>query len=436
MPWPLTAHRVDVLLIGVGLVFIYLVTPFEIHGDGNARYLALSALLADGTIDGTTPYSLVGPLFSAPLWWFGSLWDQARWWCERYNFILFVLGLVGFYRVLTPVIERGTVTRFLLILTAASMFPHHLSNYFGDVFTAITVGLGLALVCLRQNAWGWVLVVLGVANTPAALPGMGLVAVGWSWHTRNIRHLVPVLIAAGLFLLESWIRRGDPFASGYEGNHGLEGVLPYSGLPGFSYPLYLGLLSILFSFGKGLFFFAPGLLLIPRQVAGSLSVLRTIHLVWLAFLLGLVLVYARWWAWEGGVFWGPRFFLFCSIPAALALAAWCGGSVRSRWTDALGVVFVLWSCWVGVNGLVFRLYELQACWADNYQLEFLCVYVPEFSVLFRPFVKTATLIPVEYGAFVYFAVVGVYLVAPRILMMVRPPADDLTAGGVSPATVG
>ena len=76
MPWPLTAHRVDVLLIGVGLVFIYLVTPFEIHGDGNARYLALSALLADRTIDGTTPYSLEGPLFSAPLWWFGSLWDQ------------------------------------------------------------------------------------------------------------------------------------------------------------------------------------------------------------------------------------------------------------------------------------------------------------------------------------------------------------------------
>ena len=189
--------------------------------------------------------------------------------------------------------------------------------------------------------------------------------------------------------------------------------------PASATPLYLGLLSLLFSFGKGLFFFAPGLLLIPRQVAGSLTVLRTIHLVWLAFLLGLVLVYARWWAWHGDIFWGPRFLLFGSIPAALAVATWCGGSVRSRWTDALGLVFVLWSCWVGVNGLVFRRYELQACSADNYQLEFLCWYVPEFSVLFRPFVKTASLIPVEYGAFIYFAVVGVYLVAPRISMMVR-----------------
>lgn len=431
----LTSHRVDVLLTGGALVFIYLVTPFEIHSDANARYLTLSALLTDGSI-GVTPYSLVGPLFSAPLWWFGSLFDEAKWWCERYNFVLFVLGLVGFYRILTPVIEREMVTRFLLILTVASMFSNHLSNYFGEVFTAMTVALGLTLVCLRQNAWGWVLVVLGVANTPGTLPGMGLVAVGWSWRTRNIRHLAPVLVAAALVLLENWIRRGDPFTTGYEDNRATETILPYSGLPGFSYPLYLGLLSVLFSFGKGLFLFAPGLLLIPGQVAGRLTVLRTIHLVWLAFLLGLVLVYSKWFSWYGGIFWGPRFFLFGSIPAALALAAWCGGCVRSRWTDALGVVFVLWSCWVGANGLVFRLYELQECWANNYQLELLCLYVPEFSVLFRPFVQLASIGAVEATALTYFAIVGLYLVAPRISTMVRPPADDVTTGGVSPAAVG
>ena len=44
MPRRLTSHRVDVLLTGGALVFIYLVTPFEIHSDANARYLTLSAL--------------------------------------------------------------------------------------------------------------------------------------------------------------------------------------------------------------------------------------------------------------------------------------------------------------------------------------------------------------------------------------------------------
>ena len=59
-------------------------------------------------------------------------------------------------------------------------------------------------------------------------------------------------------LLEAWIRRGSPFATGYENERGLRTLLPYSGLPGFTYPFVLGVLSSLFSFGKGLLFFAPG----------------------------------------------------------------------------------------------------------------------------------------------------------------------------------
>ena len=41
--------------------------------------------------------------------------------------------------------------------------------------------------------------------------------------------------------------------------------MPYSGRQGFSYPFFLGLISILFSFGKGLIWFSPGLLLPVRR---------------------------------------------------------------------------------------------------------------------------------------------------------------------------
>ena len=83
----------------------------------------------------------------------------------------------------------------------------------------------------------------------------------------------------------------------------------------------------------------------------SLSSLYTVDV----FLIGLILVYSRWWAWNGAVFWGPRFFLFASIPASFALA------VRlMRYQEAsLGmnlltlVVFCL-SAWVSVDGAVFQ----------------------------------------------------------------------------------
>jgi hypothetical protein len=45
--------------------------------------------------------------------------------------------------------------------------------------------------------------------------------------------------------------------------------MPYTGRPGFSYPFLFGVLGILFSFGRGLAFFAPALwlLLLPRKPA-------------------------------------------------------------------------------------------------------------------------------------------------------------------------
>ncbi len=71
--------------------------------------------------------------------------------------------------------------------------------------------------------------------------------------------------------------------------------MPYSGLPGFSYPLVFGLLSILFSFGKGLVFFAPGLLLRWKIASGEAFSIQKITLIdlCLVFLLGLILTYAR-----------------------------------------------------------------------------------------------------------------------------------------------
>lgn len=146
----------DVILLCVGCVAVYSVSPFAIEGDGIARFEALSRLLADGSFS-RTPYSLIGPLASAPLWLLGTATSAPEWWTARFNFVFFVLCLGGLYRALTPEIDRRTTVRFLLLLTLASMFPHHLGRYYSEVFTALAITLGLALVAVKGVYRGWLL---------------------------------------------------------------------------------------------------------------------------------------------------------------------------------------------------------------------------------------------------------------------------------------
>lgn len=411
-----TTPAIDLCILAGALLVVYAMAPFDIEGDGVARYRALSRALADGILD-RTPYSMVGPLLSAPLWWLGSALGDPAWWVGRFNFVLFVTSLAAFYRVLTPAIDQGLVLRFLLLLTVASMFPHHLGRYYGEVSTALLIALGLAVVCVRHAYWGWWLVVIGAANTPATMVGVALVSVAWSWRTRDVRHLLPLGVAVGLILGEAWLRRGGPFVTGYEGNRGAETVLPFSGQPGFSYPFAFGVLAILFSFGKGLAWFAPGLLFISRgptpAADGRTDTLGTLLSAYALVLVGLILAYSKWWAWYGGVFWGPRFFLFASIPASLAIASRLASRSRSWGATALTSAVTLWSCWVGASGLVVPSFGLDTCTADHYALEFLCWYVPEFSVLFGPLVAGPSLGSTARAVAIGFMSIGLYAVATR-----------------------
>ena len=108
---------------------------------------------------------------------------------------------------------------------------------------------------------------------------------------------------------------GAPLTTAYEGDHSFRTVLPYSGEPGFSYPLLLGLLSIVFSLCRGLVFFMPALLLwLSDRTPALLKEHAYAVGLMLLVVCGLVLVYARWWAWYGGISCGPRFFVFARFP--------------------------------------------------------------------------------------------------------------------------
>lgn len=411
----------ETVLIVTGLLGILLLLPHGISGDGWYRFQALSALLTQGKILGTL-YSMVGPFFSIPMWYLGKIYQTPVWWISRYNVIVFSAGLLATYWLLKDCVARGLLRKFFLLLIVASMFSNHLMFYYGEVFTAMFVAVGCIAIVVGPELVGWCVIILGVVNTPATLLGLILLDAKHVIENRRLRYTLAIIVTVALIMLESWIRHGSLFDTGYTNTHGSRTIMPYSGRPGFSNPFFFGLLSQLFSFGKGIFFFAPGLLLPIRktllkvQEATKVNVF-TIYLLWISFLVGLLLVYSSWWAWNGGWFWGPRFLLIASIPASFALA------VRLQWRESsvliniLTVLILCLSVWVGINGAVFGDHALvNTCWKNNGYLETaLCSYTPEFSVLWHPFVVYQPINHKQLLYMLYSLFVGVYLIIPLLI---------------------
>jgi hypothetical protein len=418
---PATSPSPDQLtmaLIGLGVALLLFALPHGVSGDARTRYEALVGLLEHGRVSGVA-YSLVGPIFSAPLYYLGKLALGSEWWCARYNTLLFAGGLAAMYALLSGEAERRLLRTFFLILIAASMFANHVRGYDSEIFTTMCAAVGVAALSSGRERLGWVLLVLGAVNTPATMGGLLLVALWRVRRSRRLRQLAPVIVAGVLIALENWIRRGGVFESGYAGNSGSVTLLPYSGQPGFSYPFLLGVFSILFSFGKGLVFFAPGLLLpVERDLRDVSERMRACYQMWMWFVAGLILVYAKWWAWYGGWSWGPRFFLVACLPASLALAVTLhqASTLKLRSLLSAGAVLML-SAWVGIDGAVFGQGALSdICLRHDYANEFLCWYAPEFSALWRPFIAPTSVPLVELLFVGYCCVVFAWLSAP----LVRP----------------
>ena len=287
-------RRIDDLVILLGVALLFVCLPHVVYSDGAVRFQMLSDLLERGEVSKHF-YSYVGPLSSAPLWLLGKRWGGQEWWCARFNTIVFGFSIFALRWLMGSTLDRKTVNRFALVLIAASMFPFHVTAYFAEVYTACLVAVGLAAAVCRGWQAGWLLVVIGVVNTPGAMGGLCLGALLQTMRTRRWRYLLVIALAVGLNLAENWIRRGSPLDNGLSGYAVAQTVLPYSGRPGFSYPFFFGLISILLSFGRGLVYFAPGVFLRARnRFDASSPEIRRFYQLALAFLVGLVLLYSKW----------------------------------------------------------------------------------------------------------------------------------------------
>lgn len=397
-------------LLGAGFVVLFLCLPHGLFADDGIRFIELEGFLHHGTLATTSPYSLVMPLFSTPVVALGNWLGHPEWWAARFNVIVVAVGAVVAARLLRGRVDPVLVRRTLLLLLFVSLLTNRLRDYNAEVLTATLFAVGIVcMVTGRCVVAGWAGMVLGAVNTPAALVVLALLAVVELVRTRRLRYLLPVVAAVLLYMAENWIRRGGPLTTGYLDTRGFKTKnLPYSGRPGFSYPLVLGVVSILFSFGRGLLFFTPGLALwlssTTRQLAATCR-----RFVWLTLLVvgGLVLIYAKWWAWYAGLAWGPRFFTFAALPSSLLIAIRLRAPRTSARADALTLLVLIVSAWVAISGVIANPASLAVCGHAAR-----CWYIPEFSSLWYP-LRVVPPISLETGIAVgYCVLIFIYLAEP------------------------
>lgn len=371
----------EAALIATGALVQLFLYPHLIWGDGTARY-ANTVALAGGALT-AGKYPLLQSVLTLPLRALGSLIHSPDEISALFSQLVFFAGCWALWRLLRGELEEALLRRFLLLLFAASMFPHHIQTYYGETLTAFALA---AALCARQTAVSAPLAVAAILATPATAPAVLL---------GGRRRALALAAGAGLALvaLENTLRRGAPWLTGYEGDHYVQTLLPYSARPTFGVPFLLGLPGHLISPGKGLLFFAPGLLLLVTARPAQERV-RAVLGAWLLALAALVAVYSKWFAWAGGWFWGPRFLLFASFPACLAIAAALGEERASRLRRVATALLLAASVWVGFEGAVFGQHAMELCTSDP-KLEVLCWWVPEFSALFRPFIVPRALSPRE-----------------------------------------
>ena len=404
------------LALGGFIAYLYWRSP-GFWGDGADRGNAIMELIDKGRL---TPmrYSYVGPLFSIPFYILDKWFHSNHRLFFRYNYFVFATGAVVAYLTLRKRVDPQQLGRFFLLILTASMFPYHIRTFYGETFSAVFAAVGILLVTYQRPVWGWSLLVLAVLNTPALAVGMALVAVATAFSEKRWQHLLPLVVVTAGILLESWISRGHPLLTGYENDGaGDRGVRPYTGLGGFSYPLFFGALSVLFSFGRGILFYAPGLWLAFQRPKCEPALNRT-YLRWMLFLLGEILVYSRWVSWEGATYWGPRFFLFASIPACYLLVIRLANREEGLVGNLLTLGLLVASAWVGLNGMIFHLKTLSEEFCGQFE-QVLCLYVPEFSPLWQPFLKASPLTPSEWKVAIYCAVVFAVLAAPLVARIAR-----------------
>jgi hypothetical protein len=325
----------------------------KIEGDGIARWEAMVALAEQGRLT-EGKYSLAQPLLAMPLYAAGAGWSAItgagperrpaviQAFVQQFNkFVAFglALWLFLFLRNLAGWPARQASLAVILLLFGSLVVPHA-EDFFSECLWTLLCLVSLTLLCLFR---GRPLREFGVGKTIGFVAAMALVVplnpllalvlallaglivmvpparIGRAVRRPEVSLLVISLaLGIGLCLLENWLRRGNALDFGYPGE-------------GFTTPFLHGLAGQLVAPARGVVWFMPAFFLgfvLARDRRRSLAgPVRDFVRLSLVFSLLLMAAYAKWHAWHGAWYWGPRFLLALSVLGCLYLALF----IREQW---------------------------------------------------------------------------------------------------------
>jgi hypothetical protein len=421
----------------------------QISGDGGVRWRALVALADDGRV---TPdrYTLEMPLLATPLWAAGAAAARAAGETgparletigrvvQRFNkLVAFAIAVWLFRRLRRLGLgERGAAGGVLCLLFASLLIPHSKDFYsepLWTLFACVVLGL-LADGAARTRAGDAALAVaaaLAIPLNPLLLPVIVVAAAtlyfleGEEGRPDALRGLAcaagGAALGLGLSFVENFLRRGALLDFGYTGE-------------GFTAPFFEGLFGQLFSPARGVLFYAPlsfaGFFLLSRRVRADV---RRFALTGTVFCILLVLAYAKWHAWHGMTYWGPRFLLPLSVLGAAFMAlAWRESSrlaARASLVLLAALSFAAYKVGVGVGVMPLRACLLPdaarlSCYWDRARLPLASWLSPGDLASMLSHRSTA----VETGTLVLFAALVVLTARGRSRHGISPPAPAPRSG--------
>ncbi|MAT95661.1 MAG: hypothetical protein CL608_00715 [Anaerolineaceae bacterium] len=224
---------------------------------------------------------------------------------------------------------------FLLLAAVAFIYKSHslVSNLLAGIFLG-----GAFLVRLDSLPLIMVVGIWAVSKMwPSHKARSTLAKVDKAFISSIAVILLPIAASLIIFSLIQLNHFGSLFQTGYEGE-------------AWSHPFLTGFFGQLFSFGKGIVFYSPLVLLVPfglftlyKEGIKDLSILAAIF-----FLLQL-LIYSSWWSWSGGWAWGPRFLVPALPLFMIGLLPWLKN--KSSFTKLILACFILVSFVVQLVGV-------------------------------------------------------------------------------------
>lgn len=391
-----------IFLLFISIAFLFF-SRYYTWSDGEPRYQFTRSLvepnvLAQKITYGPTQSVLAVPFYLIGKYWSGLFGTELDITTRNSVKILVVIAYSAIcLYILKSLIFFGTsrLISFIsaLIFSLTSMALPYASSFFSEllsgalllitIYYSITYADSSKISRLIIAQFALLLLALNNFLFILCIPILYLYLLSKSRNRHKIAasafFLTAVISSLLIFLYNYW-RYHDIFNFGYAGNSGYPTII-YNGKPGFSGNILVGLYGFLFSSGKSIFIYNPSLLLFFACYSRFLKERRKEFILFIAIFTIFTIIYAKWWAWYGGICWGPRFLLPLLSPLYVIIGYGLKELlIRKKW-------FVITILFLGflAQFIAVSIHPTRdlSTWAEpEFQNEYLLWFVPHFSPVF------------------------------------------------------